>query len=182
MSEQLCRVQRNGSIRNLLIGCHGGYADFDDRPWSSGIGIKLGTGIDNYNVHLTAKLQPWVYNIYLYVCGGANSPPEYLEDNDYGMSLHPDYVKNNRRVCIDMASYTEANVFASRCAQKFSTSGLTGRFDFGAWEGTVLKFSPYGGVTDVRSRMNDFGDEYYCRDIKSTARFKIGRRSHRSDM
>ena len=150
-------AQRNGSVKNLLIACHGLYWKLAGAS-TGGLGIKLGTGIYKDNIHLTAKLQPWVYNIYLFVCGGSASP-ENLESDELSMSINPDYVTNNRRICADMAAYTEANVFASSSLQTFSTSRWTGRFDFGAWEGKVEKFSPYGGVTDVTSRMNDFGEE-----------------------
>src|SRR5688572_31707371 len=65
-------AQRNGSIKNLLIACHGLYWKLAGAS-TGGLGIKLGTGLYKDNVHLTAKLQPWVYNIYLYVCGGSAS-------------------------------------------------------------------------------------------------------------
>jgi|GEM_PF-6837213 len=59
-----------------------------------------------------------------------------------------------------MAAWTEANVYASPNQQTFSPpNAFFCDFNFGAWEGTVQKFTPYGNVTDVTSRMHKFGEE-----------------------
>ena len=152
-------AQRNGSIKNLLIACHGAYVGLDSNKMAPGFGIKLGTGIYKFNVQLTQKLLGKVSNIYLYVCGAAAETPANLEYGEGSMSINPNYVTNNRQMCFDIASFAEANVFASTSLQTFSTSRWTGRFDFGAWEGTVEKFSPYGSVTNATSNMHDFGAE-----------------------
>jgi hypothetical protein len=151
---------RNGRIKNLLIACHGGYTELDNVPGlSGGFGIHLGTGLHKKNVHLTRKLLGKVSNIYMFVCGGSKQIPDNLESQLDNASVHPDFAPNNRQVCFDMAAYAEANVYASPALQKFGNSFFLDRFDFGAWEGTVEKFSPYGGVTNVTSRMNAFGQE-----------------------
>jgi hypothetical protein len=58
-----------------------------------------------------------------------------------------------------MAAYAEANVYASASLQSFDTSRITGRFDFGKWEGTVEKFTPQGRIENVTKRMKHFGYE-----------------------
>jgi hypothetical protein len=151
---------RNGRIKNLLIACHGGYADLDNTQGpAGGFGILLGTGITKYNVQLTRKLLGRVSNIYMFVCGGGRQIPDNLESSMSQSSWHPDYANNNRQICMDIAAYSEANVYASSEIQKYGNSFWLDRFDFGAWEGKVEKFSPYGGVTDVTSRMQAFGKE-----------------------
>jgi hypothetical protein len=153
-------AQKNGLIKNLLIACHGIYTTLDNsKGLVGGFGIALGSGINRRNIHLTRKLLGKVSNIYLYVCGAAQNIPDNLEYDMGKSSVNPDYVTNNRQICFDMAAYTEAHVYASNALQNFSRSYFFNRFDFGAWEGTVEKFSPYGGVTNVTSRINSFGQE-----------------------
>jgi hypothetical protein len=159
-------AQRNGLIKNLLIACHGGYV-FPNKcslkpneTEKGGFGIKLGTGISTYNVQLTQKLMNKVSNIYLFVCGGAaDSANEDIELEGIPFCVHPDFISNNRKTCSLMAAHTQANVYASTASQAFNISRWTGRFDFGAWEGKVEKFTPGGGIVDVTGRMRDFGDE-----------------------
>ena len=154
-------ARRNGNIKNLLIACHGGYADKEKSQKQQGVlGIKLGSGLFTWNIASIGKLARRVSNIYLYVCGGAEDPlkPDILLEGAT-QSVHPDYATSNRTTCSLMAAHTEANVYASADLQSFDKSRFTGRFDFGKWEGKVEKFTPQGRIEDVTKRMNGFGYE-----------------------
>lgn len=159
----------NGGINNLLIACHGGYLMQCNkaRENEGGFGIKLGTGINLLNVHLTKALAGRVKNIFFYVCGAARTPDYNLAAPDEKDELAKSY--NNRLMMMRMADYTRCNIYAPTDEQrKIIYSKKREGFDFGAWEGTVEKFvyidrgKGKGGIVSVNNvtlMMHNFGEE-----------------------
>lgn len=153
------RSQKVGGIDNLLIACHGRYEGNHTIAERGGWGIRLGTGLDQKNVIGTNKLDGFVKNIYLYVCGGGREPNPALlaPGTNYSDFAH------NRWTCRQMAYFSRCNVYASQGIESADTNAwnwdFERRFDFGKWEGKVEKFTPHWEVIDVTSRMTSFGNE-----------------------
>lgn len=141
------------SIERLLIMCHGYESDTSGAgnsctPMTLGFGLCLCMeDLTLANVGVTAQLYDCVSDIILYACGPANTAP--MNKGTYG---------DGQQFCKELASYTNANVYASDVSQnytfiKYDPSKLvceTIPIDFGQWEGHVYKFSPDGSITTVQ--------------------------------
>ena len=125
-----------GKIHTLFILCHG-YAGQNPRLHVSadagGMGLQLGKeGLLHSNVAQWGHVKGKITNIVIYACAAA--------DTQLGNEFT---VADGRYLMGSLALSTNADVYASDRIQWYLThKGLrNGAFNFGAWEGQLLKFS-----------------------------------------
>lgn len=149
---QSINTSANATISRLMIMCHG-YESTDTGsasiPMSLGFGLQLCIeDLTLANVAIISTICNEVENIILYACGPANTQP--FAKGTYG---------DGRQFCMEMAAFTNANVYASDVTQYYNNMNYdatrlvceTIPIDFGQWEGNVYRFSPDGTVTLVAS-------------------------------
>jgi len=125
--------QEHGKMHSMFILCHG-YAGSSSNLMMSGDfggqGLQLGTeNILHNNVSAWEEIEDTVSNIVVYACAAANTEAgnEFTtEDGEYLMGA--------------LAIHTNAVVYAADRIQWYTP----GDFDFGQWEGRLLKFKPSG--------------------------------------
>lgn len=139
------------AIDTLMIMCHGYESSDTGRasiPQSLGFGLHLcREGVTLANGSVMAGMSGYVNNIVLYACGPANTHP--FASNTRG---------DGRRFCMEMAAYTNANVFASDATQYYHNLNYDDAarvceeipIDFGGWEGHVYQFCPDGNIYVVQ--------------------------------
>ena len=125
--------RRKGRIHTIFLLCHGFAGSSPNRRMSGdlgGQGLQLAReGVLHGNVVDWTQIQNKAANIVVYACAASNteSGNEFTtEDGIYLMGA--------------LAIHTNANVYAGDRIQWYSPS----TFDFGRWEGNLLKFSPSG--------------------------------------
>jgi len=125
--------EEHGKMHTLFILCHG-YAGGSNNLMMSGDfggqGLQLGKeDVLHSNVSAWAEIEDAVSNIVVYACAAANTEAgnEFTtEDGEYLMGA--------------LAIHTNANVYAADRIQWYTADD----FDFGQWEGRLLKFKPSG--------------------------------------
>jgi len=132
-----------GRIDSLFILCHG-YAGYNKRARISvdagGMGLQLGTEeVRHENVAMWTAVRDKVTNIVIYACGAADTQP-----GNRGTSADGRYLMGA------LALHTNATVYAADLIQWYDTyKGLeNGAYEFGAWEGNLLRFKPDGCSID----------------------------------
>lgn len=133
-----------GQIHTLFILCHG-YAGSNERARVSmdagGMGLELGReDVLHTNVSLWTAISRKVQNIVIYSCAAADTQP-----GNEGTTADGLYLMGA------LAIHTEANVYAANRIQWYGTYNnlKNGRYDFGAWEGTLYRFPPSGNPPTV---------------------------------
>jgi hypothetical protein len=130
---------RSEQIHSLFILCHG-YAGENERAEVSidagGMGLQLGReDLLHSNVAKWGAIRGKVRNIVVYACAAADT-----EAGNAGTDADGRYLMGA------LALSTDATVFAADRIQWFSTYQdlRNGRYDFGQWEGHLLRFLPTG--------------------------------------
>jgi hypothetical protein len=133
-------ARSRGEIDTLFILCHG-YAGENTRAQmcmdAGGMGLQLGReDVLHGNVAMWRAIAGRVSNIVVYACAAANTE----RGNEFTTA-------DGRYLMGALALHANAFVYAADRIQWYSTfnDGSHGRFDFGAWEGTVYQFPPMGG-------------------------------------
>lgn len=123
----------HGKMHTMFVLCHG-YAGASNNLMMSGDfggqGLQLGAeNVLHTNVSAWEEMKDTVTNIVIYACAAANTEAgnEFTtEDGEYLMGA--------------LAIHTNAVVYAADRIQWYTPSD----FDFGQWEGRLLKFKPSG--------------------------------------
>jgi hypothetical protein len=128
-----------GKLHTMFILCHG-YSGQDQNGGScgdfGGEGLELGReNMLHDNVQDWTAIKDKVSNIVVYSCAAANT-----EAHNVGTTADGQYLMGA------LAIYTNAVVYAATRIQWYRRhNGLpNGRYDFGRWEGQLLKFKPSG--------------------------------------
>lgn len=128
-----------GKIHSMFVLCHG-YAGSNDRAGMSmdagGMGLELGReDVTHTNVAMWSAIAGKVDNIVVYSCGAGDTQP-----GNEGTTADGRYLMGA------LAIHTNANVYAADKIQWYGTFNdlANGRYDFGAWEGTLFRFPPNG--------------------------------------
>ncbi len=136
-----------GKIHSLFVLCHG-YAGENTRGMMSmdagGMGLELGReGVSHSNVALWAAIGNTVDNIVVYSCAAGDTQP-----GNEGTDADGRYLMGA------LAIHTNATVYAADKIQWYSTHNnlANGRYDFGAWEGILLRFPPNGNPPTIVPR------------------------------
>lgn len=119
--------------KTLFILCHG-YAGESERLAScgdfGGQGLQLGReSVMHGNVSMFTALAGAFQNIIIYACAAGNT-----ESGNEGTT------EDGRYLMGAIAIHANANVYAADRIQWYQQTG----FDFGVWEGRLLKFLPTG--------------------------------------
>lgn len=125
--------REHGELNTMFILCHG-YAGSSNNLRMSGDvggqGLQLGMeGVFHGNVSMWEDTRRTVSNIIVYACAAANTEAGSeltTEDGEYLMGA--------------LAIHTDATVYAADRIQWYTPSD----FNFGQWEGRILRFSPSG--------------------------------------
>jgi len=149
-------VAATGRVHSMFIICHG-YAGESQRGMRSGDfggeGLQLGReDVLHENVQDWEAIKDKVSNIVVYSCAAANTEPENVGTNADG-----------RYLMGALAIYTNATVYAADRIQWYNTyrNLSNGRYDFGGWEGRLLRFPPSGaGASVVRRAPVELGDVF----------------------
>ncbi|MEZ5308274.1 MAG: hypothetical protein R2684_14105 [Pyrinomonadaceae bacterium] len=126
-------------INTMFILCHGYAGSSAVRQQSGdfgGMGLELGReGVFHRNVSMWEDIKGSVSNIVVYSCGAADT-----QDGAQGTTADGQYLMGA------LAIHTNATVYAADRIQWYSTYNnlKNGRYDFGAWEGTLYCFLPDG--------------------------------------
>jgi hypothetical protein len=127
-----------GSLRCLIINCHGIYKGLSGGPQVGGYGLSLGTGFFRRNVsvwNLLKKIDgsPLVPNIMIVACGTARvSPLDYRRDGD------------GKAFCGEIAQQSGVIVTAGTTIQ-LNPYGQQTPYYISDWEGLVHQFDPATG-------------------------------------
>jgi hypothetical protein len=125
--------EEHGKMHTMFVLCHG-YAGGSENLMMSGDfggqGLQLGTeNVLHSNVSAWEEIKDTVSNIVVYACAAANTEAgnEFTtEDGEYLMGA--------------LAIHTNAVVYAADRMQWY----MPGDFNFGQWEGRLLRFNPSG--------------------------------------
>ncbi len=133
-----------GKIHSMFVLCHG-YAGSNDRAGMSmdagGMGLELGReDVTHTNVAMWSAIAGKVDNIVVYSCGAGDTQP-----GNEGTTADGRYLMGA------LAIHTNANVYAADKIQWYGTFNdlANGRYDFGAWEGTLFCFPPNGNSPTI---------------------------------
>lgn len=136
-----------GKIHSMFVLCHG-YAGENTRTGMSmdagGMGLELGReGVFHTNVAMWSAIANKVDNIVVYSCAASDTQP-----GNEGTTADGRYLMGA------MAIHTNANVYAADRIQWYGTFNdlSNGRYEFGAWEGTLYKFPPSGNPPTIVAR------------------------------
>lgn len=136
-----------GKIHSLFILCHG-YAGSNPNAGMSidggGMGLELGReGVFHRNVALWASIANKVDNIVVYSCAAADT-----QSGNEGTTADGRYLMGA------LAIHANATVYAADRIQWYSTHNnlSNGRYDFGGWEGNLLRFPPNGNPPVIVGR------------------------------
>lgn len=136
-----------GKLHSMFILCHG-FAGSNTRAAMSmdagGMGLQLGReNVLHRNVAIWSAISGKVENIVVYSCAAGDTQP-----GNEGSTADGRYLMGA------LAIHTNANVFAADRIQWYSTHNgqSNGRYDFGAWEGTLFKFPPSGNPPSIVRR------------------------------
>lgn len=137
-------VASGGKIHSVFVLCHG-YAGSNDNAGVSmdagGMGLELGReGVFHTNVAMWSAIANKVDNIVVYSCAAGDTQP-----GNEGTTADGRYLMGA------LAIHTNANVYAADRIQWYGTHNnlSNGRYDFGAWEGTLFKFPPNGNPPTI---------------------------------
>jgi hypothetical protein len=105
--------------------------------------LQLGReGLNHGNVASWAAIREKTQDIVVYSCLAAYTRPGLTP-----MGTTVDGTSLMRK----LAQYTNATIYASNQVQWYSHGGTSrGAYDFGEWEGTLLRFRPSGVVDEIR--------------------------------
>ncbi len=133
-----------GKIHSMFILCHG-YAGSNPNAGMSmdagGMGLQLGReNVMHTNVAMWSAIAGKVDNMVVYSCAAGDTQP-----GNEGTTADGRYLMGA------LAIHTNANVYAADKIQWYRRhEGLSnGRYEFGAWEGTLYKFPPSGNPPTV---------------------------------
>jgi hypothetical protein len=147
-------ARRSGGLSRLLFMCHGFESGVHDSlvgesTMDLGFGLAFcNEGLSLATVSRAAPLKDRVEELFLYACGPARTRPGFKNT-----------VADGQRFCSELAAFSGAVVYASDETQWYqmrrSSSAIRSilgigpqdYIDFGAWEGTVYRFSPDGDIT-----------------------------------
>ena len=133
-----------GTLNAIFILCHGYAGENVNAGMSAdagGMGLQIGReDMLHSNVSLWAAIEGAANNIVIYACAASDTEP-----GNEGTTSDGRYLMGA------LAIHTNANVFAADRIQWYNTyNNLTnGRYDFGAWEGQLLKFPPSGAPPTI---------------------------------
>lgn len=136
-----------GKIHSMFILCHG-YAGSNPNAAVSmdagGMGLQLGReGVFHTNVAMWASIANSVDNIVVYSCAASDTQP-----GNEGTTADGRYLMGA------LAIHTNATVYAADKIQWYGTYNdlANGRFEFGSWEGNLLKFPSSGNPPTIVAR------------------------------
>ena len=139
--------RQSGGLHSIFILCHG-YEDILSVGLSSqqrgGMGLELGReDVLHTNVYLWEAVKGAARNIVVYSCAASDTAPGQTGTNQDG-----------RYLMGALAIHTGAFVYAADETQEYCTYNdlANGRYDFGSWEGRLLRFPPSGEAATVVGR------------------------------
>lgn len=134
--------REHGRMHTLFILCHGYAGSSEVRQQSGdfgGGGLQLGLeGLTHGNVSRWSSIRGYFDNIVVYACAAANteSGAEFTtQDGQYLMGA--------------LAIHTNTTVYAADRIQWYNPAN----FDFGSWEGQLMRFPPAGTAPSRVSRV-----------------------------
>lgn len=111
---------------------------------AGGMGLELGReDVTHTNVAMWSAIAGKVDNIVVYSCGAGDTQP-----GNEGTTADGRYLMGA------LAIHANANVYAADKIQWYGTFNdlSNGRYEFGAWEGTLYKFPPSGNPPTIVAR------------------------------
>lgn len=150
----ISQAGRSAAAHSMFIMCHG-YAGTNRSAGTcmdaGGMGLQLGfENVLHGNVGLWSAIAGKVGNIVVYSCAAANT-----ESGNEGTTSDGRYLMGA------LAIHTGATVYAADRIQWYRRYNNlpNGRFEFGAWEGRLLRFPPDGTPpTEVARAPVEFSD------------------------